>query len=557
MIANKYPQKIGNGFFINKYLSVHLENKESIIYINGKRFIQCKYLLLSVPIDQMTDLEDLKSIDEVSDVLDPTLEPIPGREKNKPAIPPEVEYWGHCSNLQVWYENNYNTNLLHSRLAFPLLKSLADAGDPIAKRIFSEEVAKRFDSGYLPVMMFLIVERYLSYLTPNQIDSLEIFNKIKEKALISGIGNYESATRKEQSDILFNGLRVYLDDISPKTANEWIAKAQFYIIFQDFEKVFSIYEQGIKQFPDNEYLVNHYIKELAKVHQYARGIPYIRNRIEKDSENFELWNILGMLYHKSGDLKEAIKSFKKSIQCAPDKTFPRLNLARVYKDQGLIKFSNDILNKLYTMKINDELMLENIAEACHEIGNDKLEAKFARKILFLNPSRSEVWYGLANIYHYMGKHLQERRCFKKVVTLNIDPKIISSALNALGIMYLEQQDNVDKSIECLERAIKEDPNNAMAWSNLCPVYAAKLDTDRTGLVLEIGNKLKEKNYLLEMPENPRLYQITKKIKTLQKRYYSLKYRCPYCKRELKKHTKFCKYCGGKLGLSKGDMKKNY
>jgi len=63
-------------------------------------------------------------------------------------------------------------------LAFPLLKALTDAGDPQARQIFAEEIAKRFDSEYLPVMTYLIVNGYLSYLTPQQIKSLNFIEKM-------------------------------------------------------------------------------------------------------------------------------------------------------------------------------------------------------------------------------------------------------------------------------------------------------------------------------------------------------------------------------------------
>jgi len=115
--------KINKTFKINDYLSLRLENKESIIYVKGKRFMHCKYLLLSLPLEEVTAVKDIQSIDEIADNLDSSLERFFLNEHD-PNIPPEVEFWGHCSNLQVWYENNYNTGLLHSNLSFPFLKYL-------------------------------------------------------------------------------------------------------------------------------------------------------------------------------------------------------------------------------------------------------------------------------------------------------------------------------------------------------------------------------------------------------------------------------------------------
>ncbi len=145
-------------FKVNNFITLKLENHETIIYVNSKRFNQCKFLMLNISYDRITAFNDIESIDEVASKLDKSL------ENKELKIPPEVEFWGHCSNLQVWAENNYNTRLLHSNIAFPLLKKLTEVGDSIAKRVFGEEIAKRYESGYLPVIRYLLLGRYLLHL---------------------------------------------------------------------------------------------------------------------------------------------------------------------------------------------------------------------------------------------------------------------------------------------------------------------------------------------------------------------------------------------------------
>jgi len=110
-------------FVINKYLSLKLEDSKTNIYVVGRLFRQCKLLFLNIPETKISIFDDIKSIDEVTEKIYNSME----TRKEKPynfKIPPEVEFWGHCSNLQVWYEHGYNTRLLHANLAFPLLKKL-------------------------------------------------------------------------------------------------------------------------------------------------------------------------------------------------------------------------------------------------------------------------------------------------------------------------------------------------------------------------------------------------------------------------------------------------
>lgn len=84
------------------------------------------------------------------------------------------KFWGHCSNLQAWYENKYDTRLLHSNLLFPLLKKLTEAGDSLAKRVFKEEIAKRYTSNNTTVREFLRIEGYLDYLSKEELEALEL-----------------------------------------------------------------------------------------------------------------------------------------------------------------------------------------------------------------------------------------------------------------------------------------------------------------------------------------------------------------------------------------------
>lgn len=150
-----------NVFTINEYITLKLEDETTVIYVDGERFFQCKYLLLTFSKDKMEEYSEIDSIDKAAEVLDATLE----REDPKSQlINSEAEFWGHCSNIQVWAESGYDTRILHRNLAFPLLKKLTEAGDPKARRVFKEEIVKRMESGHSSVTKYLIAEGYVNYL---------------------------------------------------------------------------------------------------------------------------------------------------------------------------------------------------------------------------------------------------------------------------------------------------------------------------------------------------------------------------------------------------------
>jgi hypothetical protein len=147
-------------FIINKHLKLTFQQvknqirKQTVIWIfkdrlmKWKPFNTCKYLLLNIPDVPLS--ESVNSIDEAQEYFSNE------NENRIIDIDPESEFWGHCSNLQSWYENGYDTRLLHSNLSFPLLFRLKIAGDPLAKRVFNEEVAKRLSSGYRNTVLMIL-----------------------------------------------------------------------------------------------------------------------------------------------------------------------------------------------------------------------------------------------------------------------------------------------------------------------------------------------------------------------------------------------------------------
>ena len=156
-------------FVINKYLKLRLENRRTNIYVNNKRFQQYVYLLLNVDLSRVEDYDEIESIDEAAEKLNRSME---RNHRGRNRITPEEEFMGHCSNIQAWADNGYDTRILHRNLAFPLLKRLAEVGDPNARRVFKEEIAMRYASGYPTVVNFLTQNGYLKHLDAEEFESI-------------------------------------------------------------------------------------------------------------------------------------------------------------------------------------------------------------------------------------------------------------------------------------------------------------------------------------------------------------------------------------------------
>lgn len=202
-------------FQINDYITLKLEGSRTNIYVKGKKFNQCKYLLLDVPIEDLDEINEIQSIDEASEKLDRT------HEYDKALIEPETAFWGHCSNLQAWVESQYDTRLLHRNLAFPLLKRLTEVGDPIARKIYKDEIAERLEAGEKNVFMYLNGGGYLKVfnndellLIVDNIKNQEIRNTIFNQLRRKGVSEANDLFKKDLIKKLIKGDREAYTDLS-------------------------------------------------------------------------------------------------------------------------------------------------------------------------------------------------------------------------------------------------------------------------------------------------------------------------------------------------------
>ncbi|MHA1334124.1 MAG: leucine-rich repeat domain-containing protein [Promethearchaeota archaeon] len=161
-----------DSYKINDYILLKLEsNGNTAIYVGGKIFLQCYGVLLNIPKESGKLSNEFKTIDQISENYKDNFE----KDINV-SLTPEEEFMVHCSNIQAWVENDYNTNILHSNISFPLLEELSELGDPKAKKVFKKEIIKRFLSGELSVILFLLKKRFHSYLDDKEKEAIFLKN---------------------------------------------------------------------------------------------------------------------------------------------------------------------------------------------------------------------------------------------------------------------------------------------------------------------------------------------------------------------------------------------
>ena len=165
---------------INQYITLRLVNGRTFIYVNGRRFIQCIRLILNIPKSDVRLYDEVDSIDEAAKlyskhvfqnriVRGPMAAPVPNQMHD---ITPEQEFWGHCSNIQAWVEHDYDTRILMSNISFPLLRELTKVRDPVARKVYKEEIALRLEGGYPSVVQYLLAQGYIQVFSPEEFKTI-------------------------------------------------------------------------------------------------------------------------------------------------------------------------------------------------------------------------------------------------------------------------------------------------------------------------------------------------------------------------------------------------
>jgi hypothetical protein len=290
------------------------------------------YLLLNIPVNRIEEYDEIQSIDEAAVKLDRSME----RDHRK--VPPETEFWGHCSNIQAWADNEYDTRILHRNLAFPLLKALVDAGDPIAKRKFKEEIAIRYATGHPTVIRFLTQNGYLHYLSEDEFESMLIdidFPSIDEysRKIIPLLANSEDPDSISQ-----------IKQLTSKFISRFRFTYKYLILLKAIDKIPNSIRQAFVEIVYNKY-------------RNIRSFPILKflNKAQINFNNLDLkiisYNekLIGLISNSKVNLKnkmiEKIDDIKGLTENSEDIVELDLSNNRISEIKGLENINN--LKKIY------------------------------------------------------------------------------------------------------------------------------------------------------------------------------------------------------------------
>jgi len=193
------------------------------------------------------------------------------------------------------------------------------------------------------------------------------------------------------------------------------------------------------------------------------------NMLSKYPDAFKVWNLVGIVKAKNGQILEATNYFRKVVSLNPK--FP----------DGL----HNLGNILVQQEKFDEALI------------------FLKKALDLNPLMTNTFNSIGNIFQKKGNFDNALLYYEQAISINHNN---IDALNNLGITY----QFLGKSIEAIDyfkKAILLDPNNTVYWNNIAypmrTINTNKFVVDKILINLEEEESLKP----LEIFKNILKYKI--------------------------------------------------
>ena len=444
-------------FKINEYLTLRLENGYTNIYVADRIFNQCKYLILNIPVEEIEELDELESIDEAAESLDHSLE---GLHPYGYGIPPDTEFWAHCSNLQAWFENGYDTRLLHRNLAFSLLERLTDVGDPLARKVFKDELSSRYLSGFMPVRLYFLEKSLLRYLTREELQSIvntEDLEQIRENFFYDdlhgqliiayhyvqlgmnqraiNIINFVKAYHPEEYELWYLIANIYGKLYSLEILNS--SKAQEYITLaiSSMQRVLEAAPSDFYEMASMTRLAFFYISNK----DFELAERYLEESLNLNRDYWPTWDNLGELYKSQKRYKKAIEMYLQAYEIDPYMKHIYGNIAECYYyDKNYAKCIKYAKKQLARNSMHYEA-LYFLGSCCYKSGNYQKAVNFLSLALdcdewfksHFTTTDVFIWKKLGKIYYHTKNYEKALSFLQKVVAHTMDNQKYVDLINTI------------------------------------------------------------------------------------------------------------------------------
>ncbi len=345
---NMSESQFTHRFVINEHLDVAWDSKEDRVQVlvDGKPVLHCAFLVAAVsPIDDdITCIDDLTSVDGFQ-----TLE----SKSVRGILTIEEEVHAHASNIQAWAEHDYDPHLLHSNIAFTLLKVLSKAGDAKARRVLESEIDARWYSG----------------------------NKKTKEALLDNCPG-----------VLDWGLIEGYINSRPKRMrfDYWTDLGDAFDDSGDLASAIAAYRKALDIEPDRDYFWNILAAALQRSGDVKGSVEAFRKALAINPGDAQAWYCLGPALAESGDVTGGIAACRQAISVDNGDPSAWHNLSCVLTMAGNVQEAIEASKTAISLRYSVGMHWTGLGEALEASGDVDAAIEAYRIALSLDPEENSA-----------------------------------------------------------------------------------------------------------------------------------------------------------------------
>jgi Predicted O-linked N-acetylglucosamine transferase, SPINDLY family len=237
--------------------------------------------------------------------------------------------------------------------------------------------------------------------------------------------------------------------------------------------------------------------------------------LSKNKDNHIALNLLGIIYHQSGDNTAAIRCLTQSLKIKPDYPDANNNLGVVYRDEAKHLESAVYFHKAIESKSNYLEAYINLGNALQDLRQLNQAIELYRKALAINPEHPGLLSNLANALQEANRHHEAIECFDRILRSSPDFEFAMCS-RLYSKLYCCDWDDFDK----LTSDLLEKVHQA---KTLCKPFEFLAISDDPELQLKVSSNFAAHKY----PSQPRLNQ--------KQSIHSDKIRIAYISADFKQH----------------------
>jgi predicted TPR repeat methyltransferase len=158
----------------------------------------------------------------------------------------------------------------------------------------------------------------------------------------------------------------------------------------------------------------------------------LKTQLPKDPSDVRARTDLGVFYHRSGRLEEAVSEFEQALESAPNDAAVSYNLAAVLCGCGDAEKAVVVLQQALGHSPLDARLHYGSACALQALGQAEDAIGWFQSAIGLNRNDADAWYGLGTAYQAKGDGPGAIYCYERTCGLDPDHPAARHMVNALA-----------------------------------------------------------------------------------------------------------------------------